>query len=95
MTVSRSNRKEAATRLTRLESDAHMGDAEFTLEGGARASVKQRELLDAVHEAAFGESTFRARVLLNAVSAKDGSQIHSLCQALAAGPIKNPKETNQ
>jgi hypothetical protein len=80
-------------RVERLESDARMGDSEFTLEGGARAAVKMRELPDAIFEAVTNQKTFRASVLLHATSAKDGSQIHSLCQALAAGPIKK-KETS-
>lgn len=64
-----------------------MGDAEFLLEGGARASIKLRELPDALHEAVTDQNTFRARVLLNAVAARDGSHLHELAQAMHAGPV--------
>lgn len=73
-------------RVEQLESDARTGDAEFMLEGGARASIKRRDLLQALHEAATGQNTFRARVLLHAVSAKDNSHIHELAQAMQDGP---------
>ncbi len=76
-------------RIERLESNARMGEVEFTLENGARARIRSRKLLDAARSALFDESpTFAGNTLLHATSASDGSRIHELCRALAAGPVK-------
>ena len=76
-------------RIERLESNARMGEVQFLLENGARAGVRSRNLLDALRSALFDPSpNFGGNVLLHAASASDGSRIHELVRALAAGPVK-------
>lgn len=91
----RRNQREIENRLGRLESGAGMDATVFVLEGGAHGSIKRRELIEAVFEAATGVPSFRANILLHATAANDGNQLWSLAQSLAAGPIEcNTSETN-
>ena len=58
----------------------------FDLSNGAARALRQSWLLQALHEAITGVETWQARVMLTAVRASDGSRLHELAQALAAGP---------
>jgi hypothetical protein len=49
--------------------------------------MRRRELLPAISEAIHGAASRRGMILLNATSASDGSQLHHLSQALAAGGV--------
>lgn len=78
-------------RVTRLERRTGATQVTFILEGGARAGIRRRDLLDAMTEAIEGKPTFRAKTMLHAVSASDGSKLHELARSLALGPALTPK----
>lgn len=71
-------------RLAKLE-QGH-GDVIFELPNGAARVLRRPWLLQALHEAITGVGTWQARAMLTAVSVNDGSHLHELAQALAAGP---------
>ena len=84
-------------RVRRLEEDSRSGEVTFIMPNGTRAGMQRRELSAAMQEAIFGPLTRRAHVLLNAVSAEDGSHMHELARSLAAGPfipVAPPRETD-
>lgn len=70
------------------------GDVIFTAGDGSQAGIRTAELLDSLNEALTGKRTRRAGILLNARKASDGSRLHELAQALAAGPVP-PGEVNE
>lgn len=80
-------------RLARLESGAGMGGTDYALPNGAHSRIRHRDVLDAMGEAIEGANTVRAQVMLNAISASDGSRLHELCQALVNGPAPASTET--
>jgi hypothetical protein len=81
-------------RILRLEAGAGFGEVVFLLANRSRAGIRRKELLDAVSEAVDGTITRRAQILLSATRAVDGSQLHTMVQALAAGPVP-PGEINE
>jgi hypothetical protein len=74
-------------RVRRLEEESRSGEATFIMPNGTRAGMHRWELFAAMQEAIFGPLTRRAHVLLNAVTAEDGSHLHELARSLAAGPV--------
>jgi hypothetical protein len=74
-------------RVSRLESSAGFAEAVFRLRSVSRAGIRRKELLTALSEAIDGAGTQRAQILLNAESAIGGGQLHTMCQAIAAGPV--------
>lgn len=87
----RRNRREVENRITALETGARLDGTEFLLEGGGRASIRRRDLPEAIFEAATGVNSFRASVLLHAESARDGNRLFEITQSLAAGPARMGK----
>ena len=83
------------SRVSRPETGAGMDLVKFILGNGAHATIRRKDLLDAVTEAIAGESTLRANIMLNAVSASDGNRLFELARAMHDGPVPNPKETIQ
>ena len=81
------HRREVENRIGRLETGARLGEVEYTFPGGAHARLSRSDQVSALHEAVDGVKTWRASVLLNAVSCSDGSHLHDLAAALAAGPV--------
>ena len=82
-------------RVERLEKGAGMNGVDYVLPNGAHARIKNRDVLAAAREAIFGPRSIRANILLRAESASDGSRLHELCQALAAGPVKSNPATQE
>ena len=74
-------------RIRRLEEGAGFSEVVFLLANRSRAGIRRKELLDAVNEVVVGAGSRRAQILLNAISANDGSRLHNLAQALASGPV--------
>lgn len=81
-------------RVAKLEQNGGMTGTGYTLPGGAHSRIRNRDILDAMSEAIEGKQTLRATILLRAESSSDGSHLHELCQALAAGPIETETSTN-
>jgi hypothetical protein len=73
-------------RLRRIEAGAGYAEVFFVL-AGQRAGIPRKQILAACNEAVSGVHSRRASVLLNAERASDGSQLHVLAQAIAAGPV--------
>ena len=71
-------------RIAKLE-QGH-GDVIIDLSDGSARVLRRSWLLQALHEAITGLGTWQARAMLNAVAVNDGSRLHELAQALAAGP---------
>jgi hypothetical protein len=80
-------RRDFDRRLRKLEAASGCAEVRFRLRSGQLAGIKRRELLTAISEAIDGAVTRRAQVLLNAEACSDGSQLHSLVKALAAGGV--------
>lgn len=81
-------------RILRLEAGAGFGEVIFILANRSRAGIRRKELLDAVSEAVSGSGSRRAQIMLTAKIALDGSQLHTMVQALSAGPVP-PGEVNE
>jgi hypothetical protein len=80
-------------RVSRLETSSGFGEVRFLLRNGQRVGIPGKQILAACNEAIDGGGTRRAQILLNAERASDGSTLHNLCQAIAAGPVA-PGEVN-
>lgn len=70
------------------------GDVIFTMADGTREPLRRKSLLAAIDHAIAGVRTRGANILLRARKANDGSHLHEMCQALAAGPVP-PGEINE
>lgn len=72
-------------RVAKLERLTNI-DLVYELPNGSVRGMHRSWLLDAMHYALTGVDHWLGHVLLTAVSVNDGSHIHELVQALAAGP---------
>ncbi len=93
----RRNWREVERRVDMLEAGARAGTVEYTLANASRLRV--RNGCEALHDLVVNKRpSHTAQLLLNAVSASDGSHLHELYQAIYAGPVKRtetPKEMIQ
>jgi L-aminopeptidase/D-esterase-like protein len=73
-------------RIERLE-QASGGDVTFTLSNGTTSAIRRSGILDAVIAAVRGKDSAETSILRSAVRASDGSRLHEMVQAMAAGPV--------
>jgi hypothetical protein len=81
-------------RLSRLEVASGFPEVVFRLRSGQLGAIRRKKLLLAANEAIENAGTRRSQIMLNAVSASDGSQLHVMVQALATGGVP-PGEVNE
>lgn len=81
-----------SSRIDRLETVSGQSGVEHVLENGARAQVKRKNLLTALHSAIFdNQPSIDGKILLNTARCDD-NLIFELAQALKAGPKRNTSE---
>ena len=73
-------------RLRVCEQAARTDGVVYVMPDGKTAAIPRRQILTAMDEAVRGLETRRGSIMRTAVSARDGSELHTLAQALHAGP---------